>query len=523
MITKVNQNRIYSRQYLGENCLHKQKRAVSFGNNPNTSTTRTSIFYINDYHGKASNMVRTVNASNMFDSFESAKPTDKLKLASGDILIGEDVKPNQVAMKFLDFIGVTATALGNHECDMTSKNFMREAPNMPAKMLACNIKSAKNCEVIKFIDKSCIQEVNGTKYGIIGVLPPDLVSRIKFDKAFEDQDIIPADLEETISLVQAEVNKLKEQGINKIILLSHCGYDADKEIAQKTEGIDVIHGGHSHNLLKDIKKGTNLFYSKTGEPVIITQAGRDGKNFGILNLEFDNNGTIIKAQNNIGTTRDFSKNLVAENCFEKITGKPKIVGTIRTPSPKLENDLIDINPLAYYGTDAIREKANSEISLVGAGNLRGYLEKGEVSTLDIDEISPFKNKIIKADYTEKDLVEAIRICAKSLTNPDGKPGLMYASGLEYTINKEGELLNMTFVDKAGNKTPIDVNNPRADKIYSVAINDYSSRGNDGLTMLNKYDKATEKYDWDITVAIREKIEKTKQPIDIIDDGRIKIV
>jgi 2',3'-cyclic-nucleotide 2'-phosphodiesterase (5'-nucleotidase family) len=121
------------------------------------------------------------------------------------------------------------------------------------------------------------------------------------------------------------------------------------------------------------------------------------------------------------------------------------------------------------------------------------------------------------------LVEAIRICAKSLTNPDGKPGLMYASGLEYTINKDGELLNMTFVDKYGNKTPIDVNNPRADKIYSVAINDYSSRGNDGLTMLNKYDKATEKYDWDITVAIREKIEKTKQPIDIIDDGRIKIV
>ena len=44
-------------------------------------------------------------------------------------------------------------------------------------------------------------------------------------------------------------------GINKIILLSHLGIERDKEVAQKTEGIDVIVSGHTHELIEGIKEG----------------------------------------------------------------------------------------------------------------------------------------------------------------------------------------------------------------------------------------------------------------------------
>jgi hypothetical protein len=81
---------------------------------------------------------------------------------------------------------------------------------------------------------------------------------------------------------------------------------------------------------------------------------------------------------------------------------------------------------------------------------------------------------------------------------------------------------LKYTDKSGNVTKIDVNNPRTDKIYSTAINDYFSGGNDGLDMLNKYFEATERYKWDINYAIEQKIRNTKEPIDIVDDGRIKI-
>ncbi len=500
-------------------------------NNINNSQSKTclpqnqkaSIFYINDFHGKAMNMERAVTASRMFDSFTPECPTDKLKFSSGDIMLGEAIPINRVAMKFLKYLGIMASAVGNHECDMKSKDFENEVKNMPAKLLACNIKNESDSTITKYIEKSYVQEVNGTKYGVIGTIPSDLITRIKYGKVFQDQNVIPANIDETIQCIQNEVDKFKKMGINKIILLSHSGYGYDIEIAKRTEGVDVILGGHSHTLIKDITDGVNLFYSTNGEPVVITQAGRDGKNFGILNLEFDQKGIIKKAQNNVGLTRDFKRNVIARKTFEEILGKPKIIGTIRTAPPILQNDLIEPNPLGYYGIDAVRELTGADIGLVNAANIRGSIEKGTIDTTGIEEVSPFKNKILKINYTEKEIVDALKFCAKSFVNGNNKPGIMYPSGLKYTVTRGGKILNITYIDKNGKESNIDVANPRTDKIYSVAINDYHSSGNDGLDMLNKYFEATARYNWDINYAIEQKIRNSDQPIDIVDDGRIQIV
>lgn len=505
------------------NRLKSQKRTHSFGSDGLAGNTRTSIFYVNDYHGKAINMERTVTASNEFDRFESSFPTDKLKLASGDIMLGEDKKVNRIAVNFLKFIGVTASAVGNHECDMKSNEFVELSNDINYKLLACNMKTSPDSKIASHIEKSYIEEHNGHKYGIIGVLPTDLISRVKYGRVFQDQKIEPANIDETIKDIQIEVDKLKKQGVNKIILLSHSGYGYDIKIAKETSGIDVILGGHSHNLLPGMKEGVNLFYSKSGEPVVITQAGRDGKNFGILNLEFDKNGVIKKVQNNVATTRMFSRNLVARNFFENILGKPEVVGKIgKAPAP-LKNDLVEVNPLAYYGLDAIRERSGADIAIVGAANIRGYVEKGKIDTRTISEISPFKNKIVKINYTEKELVDSIKFCAKSFINRNNKPGIMYVSGLKYTVSRNGLVYDMKFIHKDGTEENIDVNNPRTDKIYSVAINDYYSSGNDDLFMLNKINQATERYNWDLNDCVEWKIRQTKEPVDIVDDGRIKIV
>ena len=219
----------------------------------------------------------------------------------------------------------------------------------------------------------------------------------------------------------------------------------------------------------------------------------------------------------------FSIYLFARNLFFNILGKPEVVGRINIAPPPLKNDLIEISPLAYYGLDAIRERSGADIAIVGAANIRGYVEKGKIDTRTISEISPFKNKIVKVNYTEKEIVDSIKFCAKSFLNRNNKPGIMYVSGLKYTVSKNGLVYDMSFIDKNGNEVPIDVNNPRSDKIYSVAINDYYSSGNDELSMLNKYDQAVEKYPWDLNSCVEWKIRQSSTPVDIVDDGRIKIV
>ena len=110
-----------------------------------------------------------------------------------------------------------------------------------------------------------------------------------------------------------------------------------------------------------------------------------------------------------------------------------------------------------------------------------------------------------------------------MTNPNNKPGIMYASGLTYTLKKDGTVTEMEFVDQNGTKHPINVNSPRTDKKYTVAINDYFCSGNDGYDMLNKYFQAITRYDWDLNKAIEEKIRDAKAPIDFTDDGRIRFL
>lgn len=487
--------------------------------NGKDSDNSTSIFYINDAHGKSINIERTVTASNAFDKFVSQKGTDILKLSSGDIQLGEPVLANRVMVEAQNIMGIMASAVGNHEYD-TPTHIQELIPHMGYKMLACNVSIDPKNPLYNKIEKSYIQEVNGNKYGIIGATPVDLFSRIKHGKIFDELKV--HDINKTIQDIQAETNKLRAQGVNKIILLSHVGFDYDKKIAQETDGIDIILGGHSHNLLIGAQPGVNLFNSKIGEPVVITQAGRDGRYFGVLNIDWNKNGVMKRIQNNVTSTREFKRNPVVRHLFEEILGRPAVVGVINSAPPPPVNDSVDPSGHANFLCDCMKEDLNTDIALFGSATIRGYFEAGKLDTRWLEDISPFKNKLVVADYTEKEIVDMLKVSAKSLVSTNNKPGIVHVSGLKYMIGRDGQLRAALFVDKNGRETTIDINNPRTDKIYKTALTDYYCQGHDGFTMLKKYDTA-QKFDYDICECVKHYFAKHTKPVDIIDDGRIQVV
>ena len=515
MITPISSTNLISRFRASKNA------ELSANTNNNV---KTSIFYINDYHGKAINMERTVTASRSFDSFvkqkKDAGELDVLKLSSGDIMLGEAEKVNEVAVNFQNIIGITASALGNHEYDM------REAvgkliPRMNYTLLADNVKIKPENPYATKVEKSYIEEHNGHKYGIVATTPTDLFSRLKYGHIFEELEV--SNIDDTIKEVQHEVDNLKKQGIDKIILLSHSGYGYDRKIAQSTDGIDIILGGHSHNLIKDIKEGENLLNSKSGEPVVITQAGRDGKNFGVLNVEFNDKGQIVRAQNSVTGTRGFKRNAPVRYLFDKIYGKPQVVGKINSAPPPLTNDLIEPSGHADFLADCIRKDLDTDIALISAANIRGYFEAGKLDTRYLEDISPFHNKLCIIPYTEKEIVLALKQTCKSFVKPNNKPGIIHPSGLRYTVSRTGELKELYYIDKRGHETKIDIDNPREDKIYRTAINDYYAQGNDEMAVLKKIDKAEKIFDFDLNKCVIDCMQNAKEPINIVDDGRIKVV
>ncbi len=489
-------------------------------NDTTPKRTKTSILYINDFHGKLPNLERLYTASNAFDSFETS--ADKLKLSSGDDGLGEDPAISKVVSKLLEIIGITKRQTGNHEYDVNPNIHADIAKNAKYQELgAVNIHIKPDSSLHGVIVSSAIEEHNGNKYGIIGIGPSDMSDRLKAGVSKEQLTV--DDLQTTIKNLQEEVNKLRKQGIDKIILLSHSGYHNDVQVAQETSGIDVILGGHSHDLIKDIEANKNLFLNKDGEPVVITQAGKDGEHFGILNLEFDENGIITSAQNNVIPTKHFKRTLPPKFVIDSIIGKPEYVGEINSAPPAPENRLIENNPHANFITDAIRAELGTDIAIINAGNVRGAFEKGSIDSRMVTEISPFKNKMTIIKVNEKELVDALNVGCAAMTTIGHKPGLVMPSGLKYTVSRNGELLKLTHITKDGHEVPIDVKNPNQNKTYTLALDDFIAKGGDGFKSLNKISEAIAIYDFDKDILVCDYIKKQNKPVDISDEVRITVV
>lgn len=507
---------------------------VSVYGKSNPKLTHTSWFYVNDVHGKMTNMERIYNMTKEFDATPAAKiapafwnkntgDVSKFKVASGDIILGANYIHNQVANKFLDWSGFIASALGNHELDVVEPgNLAKLLSDSKYKMLAANVDIKEGSPLVGKIQKSMVVERDGEKYGLIGIAPEDMLERVKMNNTLKDFSVKNDD--ETIKIVQDEVNKLQAQGINKIIVLSHEGTKKDQRLAQETSGIDLIFGAHTHDLIEGLQEGVNLFTSKSGEPVILTQAGKDGENVGILNVDFDENGVVKKAQNNVIKTKNYNRPLFVKDSVEDIIGKPEIIGKVKAAVAPPEQRLIENNPHGNLIADAMRNELGTDIAILNAGNIRGNFSEGTVDSRLISDITPFEDKMWIIGLSEKQIVDAINVGLKSLTKSSNKPGILLVSGLKYKANKQGELLDLEFIDKNNQLHKIDVKNPDPNKKYTVAADDFFATGGDGYLESNKNpDFVLQKFDMDKNKLACDYIKKMDQPMEIKDDHRIEII
>lgn len=498
--------------------------------------THTSWFYINDVHGKMTKMERIYT---MAQEFDVTSPTqrwnffqnttddkiEKFKVSSGDIFIGANRNNNKVASQFLNWSGFVASALGNHEMDVTEPGYLSELiNNSGCKMLALNVDVKPESPLYGRFQKSIVVERNGEKFGILGIAPSDMFKRVKMNNSLSDVSV--ESIDDTIKSVQREIDNLKAQGINKIILLSHSGKTNDKRIAHETEGIDLIFGGHTHDLMKGIEDGVNLFYSKSGEPIVVTQAGKNGEYVGVLNVDFNKDGVVVKAQNNVIPTAMYNRPLPVKDSVEKIIGKPEIVGHVNTAVPMPKNILIEDNPHGDLIADAMRVEMDADIALLNTANIRGCFTAGaDVDSRLLGDISPFEDKMMLLSLSEKQIVDAIKFGLETSFNHKAhKPGILLVSGMKYKANTKGELLSIEYIDRNNVSHPIDVKNPSPDKKYTVATDDFIATGGDNYFPVNSNpDFVLKTLDYDKNKMACDYIKKLPQPFDVKYDGRLEIV
>ncbi len=243
----------------------------------------------------------------------AAQSPNVLKLHAGDALTGTlyfnragaDGEADAALMNTVCFDAFT---LGNHEFDKGDsglKAFLDRLHNSTCKtpVLSANVKfgagSALNSSRAPgLVQPSTVLERGGQKIGLIGLTiagKTKASSSPDADTTFEDEAVA----------AQREIDKLRAQGVNKIIVMSHIGYGYDKEVIAKLSGVDVVVGGDSHTLLgPDALASTGVgtpggayptrLVDKDGKNVCLVQAWEYAQVVGELKVSFDGRGDVTQ-------------------------------------------------------------------------------------------------------------------------------------------------------------------------------------------------------------------------------------
>ena len=172
----------------------------------------------------------------------------------------------------LNAMGVEVMTPGNWEFGFGPETLRERVGALHFPMIACNVQRAAEGE--PEFPATTVREVAGLRVGFVGITSP-IVTRtmprpfgagLRFAEA---EDVLP----ETIArLRDAERPDL-------VVLVSHYGFAQEVEIARRVRGIDVILGGHTHDVLAaPVQVGG----------AIITQAGAHGSYLTRLDLEIEN-------------------------------------------------------------------------------------------------------------------------------------------------------------------------------------------------------------------------------------------
>ena len=145
----------------------------------------------------------------------------------------------------------------------------------------------------QLFEPSRIVEVGDKKIGFIGIVTPLTFSKT-FISTLRESDGTPiynflSNRTELYSTTQEEIDKLRQQGVNYVILLTHVGMDVEEytsnDILSHLNGVDAVFDGHTHKVYNTTSK------DKDNKDIHITQTGTKLANIGKLIIKTD--GTIL--------------------------------------------------------------------------------------------------------------------------------------------------------------------------------------------------------------------------------------
>ena len=200
----------------------------------------------------------------------------------------------ELELKLMSKLGYDAATIGNHDFDGGIDGLAKQLPNANFPFLISNY-NFDNTILNNRTKPYKIFQINNVRVGVFGL-------------GIELKGLVPEALyKETIYMdpltVGNEISKRLryDEKCDFVICLSHLGYRyrsdkvSDVVLAQNSEEIDLILGGHTHTFMSE----PDVQLNKKGEEVVINQAGWAGIMLGRLDIFFEKNskGKCVSCKN----------------------------------------------------------------------------------------------------------------------------------------------------------------------------------------------------------------------------------
>lgn len=466
---------------------------------------------MNDTHASLANAAKTVTA---VKQVRAEKP-QALLLNAGDVFSGTlyfNEFKGQADIAVMNLMKYDAMTFGNHEFDLGSSpeghkalaDFIKAA-NFPFVSSNVNFSGDTNFTGL-FTDlvsskpeqgkiyNGIIKEINGEKVGIFGLTTAETKDISSPDKIqFEDY----------IAEAKKAVAAFEGQGVNKIIALTHIGYDDnaaidnDLTLAKEVKGIDVIVGGHTHTELK-----APVVVTDNQTPTVIVQAKANNEFLGTLDVEFDKNGVVVKHEGKLISVGSLAEDAEAKSVLAKFKEQVDKVAAeeigveagIALENPRTNGD--DTKPsvrknetiLGNLIADGMLTKAKSftgknvVMALQNGGGIRAAINKGPITVGEVIEVLPFGNTLAVMDVTGAELKAAFEHSLGSYPKENG--GFLHVAGAKVEFNSSKpagqRVVSIKYKDSSGSYMNI-----QDAETYAVATNAFTAQGGDGFSMFKK--------------------------------------
>ncbi|MEM8730152.1 MAG: bifunctional metallophosphatase/5'-nucleotidase [Pseudomonadota bacterium] len=418
----------------------------------------------------------------------------------------------QLAAEMMNQMGYDAMTVGNHEFDDGPDVLRQFVETVEFPILMSNADLTSEPLLKDVILKSTTIERGGETLGLIGLTPKNNDELASPGPNIVFSDPAPA--------VQAEVDKLTEAGINKIILLSHSGYEVDKYIADVTQGVDVIVGGHTNTYLNSDDDSADGPYPTVTNGVQIVQAYAFGKYLGELNVTFDDDGTVTAA---VGGPILIDASVTEDAAVKaRITEAAQPLEEIRNKVVAQAASQIDGERTACRSgecamgnliTDAMLDRVKDQgiqIAFQNGGGIRASIDDGEVTMGEVLTVLPFQNTLSTFQVTGETMLLALENGVSQLE--DGAGRFPQVAGMSYEFDPSAEVGQRIVSVKVGDD-PLDLT-----ATYGVVSNNYVRNGGDGYKM---FVDAANAYDFGPDLAdVTAEFLAANAPYQPYTDGRI---